>query len=127
MIALIGQGKPLPVDCPYEGEWILEDVLFLFERKVRQTSGQGSPTFPARFQRADGKWCFGLHADVLAMELRVEVEQLFEANRDKKLLLFGVKDFDPRHGGPVAKRCLFALEGTMCEVLVETMVPESNA
>lgn len=92
-IPLIGQGMPLPENCPYEGEWLLINSLFLY--RPTPTLPAADLQFTAGFQRDDGEWCAGFDASVLAKNLGVSVDGLFAANRDHSLKLAGVEDATP--------------------------------
>jgi hypothetical protein len=106
-IPLRGQGNRLPRDCPYDGEWLLDEISFLY---------RSTPTLPAAdsqltagFRRADGEWCVGFDSSVLANGLNVTVDELFAANRARSLKLATVEDVAPARGGAAAKRYVFAL------------------
>jgi hypothetical protein len=45
---MIGQGKPLPPDYPYKGQWLIEDLLFIHEPTDAQSFGASAPRFAAR-------------------------------------------------------------------------------
>lgn len=99
MVALAGQGMPLPHDCPYDGEWLLIDSLFLFRPTLTLPSSE-APNFTAGFQLPSGKWSAGFDSAILAKGLSVSIDELFEANRDGRLVLAGVDDVAPQHGEP---------------------------
>jgi hypothetical protein len=46
---LIGQGKPLPANCPFKGERLSEDLLFLYEPDANDTDKYGTPNFKRGF------------------------------------------------------------------------------
>ena len=80
MVLLRGQGKPLPADCPYKGEWLIENKLFLYRADQAM-----DVEFIAGFQRADGEWCLGFNAATLASLLGIGSDEIFELNRSETL------------------------------------------
>ena len=50
-IPLAGQGNPLPSDCPYDGAWLLERVIFLYRPTSKLPAADSQ--FTAGFRRAD--------------------------------------------------------------------------
>jgi hypothetical protein len=126
MIPLTGQGKPLPADCPYRGEWLLENTLFLF-RGDDFASQSDSPRFTPGFQRPDGEWCTGFDSSVLARGLGVEIKDLFNTNRNGSLILATVEEVAPQHGGSAAKRYVFALGNKISMITIEAIQSGGNA
>jgi hypothetical protein len=124
MIPLRGQGKLLPPDCPYTGQWILEDRLFLYRPTNRQPQ---TLELTAGFRRADGEWCLGFNAMTLATQLGVGSEEIFEHNRTQTLILEGVAPAAPQGGGVAAKIYIFHIgDDRRAALLVETG-PEGSA
>ncbi len=99
MIPLRGQGKPLPPDCPYEGEWLHENKMFLY----RPEHGGTEIELVAIFQMLDGKRCFGFNAETMAEELGIGSDEIFVHNRNRTLILVGTADVPPAIGGTAAK------------------------
>ena len=95
MIPLIGQGEPLPADCPYTGEWLHKDKLFLYQPSGEQLQRL---ELTAGFKRADGEWCLGFNAVILASELGAWNEEIFEHNRTRTLILEVVGPAPPQLG-----------------------------
>jgi hypothetical protein len=123
MMPLLGQGKSLPADCPYEGEWLHENKLFLY----RPTNNQPQTVeLTAEFRRADGKWCFGFNAATLASELGVWSDEIFEHNRNRTLILEGVASVPPQGGGAAAMGYRFRIGDRTADCIVEAG-PESIA
>jgi hypothetical protein len=127
MIPLSGQGKPLPLDCPYRGEWLLEDVMFLYHPDGQQTVGGGFPDMTAGFQRSDGGWCFGFNAMQLAWWLGIGSEEIFEANRNGTLILETVEEVVPMRGATRAKTYTFGVGDKVVGMTIEVGGPERTA
>ena len=123
MLPLFGQGKPLPSDCPYTGEWLHENKLFLYQPTNQQTQ---IAELTAGFRRADGEWCLGFNAVTLASELGVGSEEIFAHNRNRTLILEGVGDVPPQMGGTAAKRYIFCIGDRHTSFTVEVR-PEGTA
>lgn len=86
MVPLLGQGKPLPGYCPFEGEWLIENKLFLYRADQAM-----DVEFTAGFLRADGEWCLGFNAATLASLLGIGSDEIFELNRSGTLILDDVR------------------------------------
>jgi hypothetical protein len=108
-ISLRGQGNPLPPHCPYKGEWLLENVMFLYQPKDQTALGDGLPEMTAGFRRGDGERCFGINSIQLASALGIDSEQVFEHNRAGTLFLESAFDVAPSHGSAHAKRYVFRI------------------
>jgi hypothetical protein len=78
---LPGQGKSLPHDCPFRGQWLIEDVLFLYEPHGPERR------FLRGFKPAEGEWSVGFDANVIAGRLGVDAGDLFSANESGALAL----------------------------------------
>lgn len=122
MLPLLGQGKPLPADCPYLGEWLHENKLFLYRPTDQQ---QQTEELTPGFRRADGEWCLGFNAVTLASELGVGSEEIFAHNRNRTLILEGVGPVRPR-SGTAAKIYIFRIGGRRTGFTVE-VGPEGAA
>lgn len=108
MVPLLGQGKPLPADCPYAGEWLIENKMFLY----RPEHGRTEIELMAIFQMPDGKQCFGFNSETMAKQLGVGSEEIFAHNRNRTLVLVGVaNDVLPRRGGTAAIGYRFTIDG----------------
>ena len=108
MIPLVGQGEPLPADCPYTGEWLHKDKLFLYQPSGEQLQRL---ELTASFKRADGEWCLGFNAVILASELGAWNEEIFEHNRTRTLILEVVGPAPPNSEGR-ALRFTFSVSAT---------------
>ena len=116
MIPLLGQGKPLPSDCPYAGEWLHENKLFLYLSTSQQLK---TAEFTAGFRRPDSEWCLGFNAATLASLLGVGIDELFKHNRARTLILESVGPMPPRSGGTVAKEYTFRIDNRTASLTVE--------
>ncbi len=105
---LPGQGKPLPPDCPFKGQWLLENVLFLYEPDAANGGGGNSPDLSRVFQRADGDWCIGFNSEVIANRLGMAAAHLFDANRSGDMTIT-IHDAPGCVGAGGARRYVFAI------------------
>ena len=122
MVPLLGQGKPLPDYCAYEGEWLHENKLFLY-RADRAMDVE----FTAGFLLADGEWCLGFNAVTLASLLGIASNDIFEHNRNGTLILDDVRPVPPpQREGAVAREYVFRLGNSAAGFVVETG-PEGTA
>ena len=71
------QGKALDDDCGFDGEWVIENEVFLFEPPPTSTFA----TLPIR----PGENCGGFNAEELAKAMQITVADLLTANRSGKL------------------------------------------
>jgi hypothetical protein len=58
-IPLSGQGKPLPSDFPYRGQWLLEGRMFLYIPDAEEATRPTSPKFTATVNSNQHDWSFG--------------------------------------------------------------------
>ena len=107
-IPLSGQGKPLPSDFPYKGEWLLENRIFLFHPTDPATIEGTGPEMTA-FLSYGKPWCFGINAMQLAFALGVTGEEVFSHNRAHTLFLVRADDVTPTRGGTRAKCYIFQI------------------
>jgi len=124
-LPLRGQGTPLPAGFPYEGQWILEGVMFLY-RPSAQTS-LGGPEMTPAVKYGESSWCFGLNSMQLAFSLRVGSEEIFEHNRNETLFLVRTDDVPPTHGATHAKRYIFQIGDVQAGMTIEAGAPGGNA
>jgi hypothetical protein len=123
MIPLRGQGKPLPADCPYTGEWLLGNKMFLY----RPEHGGTEIELAAIFQMPDGEWCFGFNAETMAAQLGIASEEIFVHNRNRTLILAGTADVPPAVGGTAAKAYRFTIDGNRFADFVIENSPSGTA
>jgi hypothetical protein len=122
MVPLLGQGKPLPGYCPFEGEWLIENKLFLYRADQAMDI-----EFTAGFLRADGEWCLGFNAATLASLLGIGSDEIFERNRSGTLILDDVRPVPaPQREGGAAKEYVFRVGNRFAGLVVETG-PEGTA
>src|SRR5690242_2341166 len=91
---LASQGKPLPGEFPYVGQWILEDRIFLYRPKAPQSLGGPEMTL---LLDSGPQWCFGINSMQLAFALGVGSDKIFEHNRNGTLFLVRTDDVPPIH------------------------------
>jgi hypothetical protein len=126
MLRLSGQGKPLPPNCPYKGEWIMEGLLFLYRpTNVTSLGGAGTELTP-EFQ-LDGRRCIGFNSFTLAFALGLGSEEIFEANRNGTLILDDVSEAIPTQGATRATRCVFRYRDRTTTMTIEAMGQGGNA
>src|SRR5258707_1684340 len=94
-----GQGKPLPPDFPYRGEWILEPLVFL-RHPDAQSLGGDAPRFTHLVTNSDGTFSRGFDAAQLAAALGVQIGEVFAANESGDLAIQGKSDGRAVHGTP---------------------------
>ena len=87
MAKMIGQGTPLPADLGCNGEWIVEEFLFLYH-------GENRFGRPSRFEitigaRYNGNDCIGFHAAQIALMFKVDEATIVAANKSGDLALVG--------------------------------------
>jgi hypothetical protein len=122
MVPLLGQGKPLPDYCAYDGEWLHENKLFLYRADHAMTV-----EFTAGFLRTDGEWCLGFNAATLASLLGIGSDEVFEHNRNGTLILDDVRPVPaPQREGAVANEYVFRVGNKAAGFVVETG-PEGRA
>jgi hypothetical protein len=88
---LNGQGKPLPTDFPYNGEWLVERRIFLY-RPNQNGPVTGMPEITPVHQLNESEWCFGINAITLSRDLGVGSHEIFAHNRRRTLLLVEIDD-----------------------------------
>ena len=103
---MIGQGKPLPSFMQLDGEWIIENHIFLYHSKSRVAS---TATFTIGAEKEDGSHAIGFDSVQLAATLGVDIPTLLEGNRNGTLIFLGDMDAAPSHGGISAKAYSFRL------------------
>jgi hypothetical protein len=106
MIPLRGQGEPLPADCPYGGEWLIENKMFLY-RSPELTQMETMAMFPG----LNGELCFGFNARDMAEQLGIGSDAVFQHNRSRTLILVGIADVPPFLCGIAAKSYRFSIGG----------------
>lgn len=86
-----GRGKSLPPGYPYKGQWIIEDLLFIYEPTSLQSFLGPAPRFAAHALGA-----LGFDASQIADEMGVTAREVFRANSAGSLIV--------RHGGDALAR-----------------------
>ena len=113
-----GQGKPLPEFMKLKGEWILENVAFLYHSDYSGTAPQATLTLAQ--ERQDGSHALGFDCAQLAGEFGIDVATLLEANREQSLVFVGDMDVTPTHGGVSAVAYIFRIEDRRAVLTTET-------
>jgi hypothetical protein len=112
-----GQGKPLPALMKLSGEWIIENVVFLYHSDYSISSP--SATFPVRAEREDGSYALGFDAAQLAGAFEIDVSALIDANRNHTLVFVGDIDVVPTHGGVSAVAYIFRIGDRQASVVTD--------
>jgi hypothetical protein len=76
---LSGQGKPLPKDFPYKGEWLVEPRIFLY--RPENPHDTGIPEITPVHQLSESEWCFGINSITLSRNFGVGSHEIFAHNR----------------------------------------------
>ena len=115
---LPGQGKPLPWECPFNGQWLIEDMFFLYSPKPQQLVNSKPSRQTAEWKPVAGGLRIGIDVDRIAEAFGLSTDQILEANKTKLLeLIRAVKIHDGRHGGRTV-RFEFAIRDRLGLVLV---------
>jgi hypothetical protein len=118
-MAILGQGVPLPATFPYEGQWLVENLLFIHKSSTSQTVGGIAPRFTACGPGADGKVSLGFDGEQLAGALHTTEADIFSSNEsgDLKLLAISSVPITPR--GVPGKQYIFGLRGKECSIIMD--------
>ena len=114
---LSGQGRPLPKEFPYKGEWLVERRIFLYRPENGLASGSLEKT-PVH-QLNEGEWCFGINSITLSRAFGIGSHQIFAYNRRRTLLLVGVDDAPPRAGVTDARSYTFQIDEQQASITIE--------
>ena len=120
-----GQGKPLPDFMNTNGEWIIENVAFLYHADYSNRSPTTTMTMVA--ERVDGSHAMGFDSAQLAGAFDIEVEALMQANKNQALIFVGDTDVLPTRGGRKAVAYLFQIGERKASITVETDQKEGAA
>ena len=118
-LPLHGQGRPLPPDFPYTGEWLLEPRMFLYVSAEEQRGTQGKPQFTAEVHPTGKDWSFGFDATQLGEALGVAVDNLFVANHSGALTLESIEANTKTGDGATIKRYIFRLGEKEAAMVIE--------
>lgn len=120
-----GQGEPLPDFMQADGEWIVENHLFLY----REANIEMNPTarFTVGSRRIDGTHAIGFDAVQLAAVLKVDVDAVVRANKEGSLIFLGTADVPPSHGGSSATGYGFKIGETEGYLTLEMNHPQGSA
>jgi hypothetical protein len=101
MAQMVGQGTALPPDLGCEGQWIVEEVFFIYHPDDSQFLGGAAPRFTVAAVY-NGRQCIGFDAAQVAAALGIETSTLLHANKTGALTFLGVADVPPTYGGTSA-------------------------
>lgn len=121
-----GQGKMLPVDCGYIGQWIMENSIFLYQPPKVDKLGGAAPEMVAKFKVGDN-WCVGFNAARLAFSLKVTNKEIFEHNRLGTLLLLGAEIIPATGADIIAQRFTLQIGREITAVVQEWGGPTGHA
>ena len=124
---LSGQGRALPKDFPYQGEWLVERRIFLYLPDDQRSLGSAVPEITPVHQFSESEWCFGINAMDLAWKLGMGSHEIFACNRRGTLLLVGVDDPPPTAGAAHARRYTFQIDELQTSITIEGSAPGSTA
>jgi hypothetical protein len=124
----LGQGEPLPPDFPYQGAWIVENTLFLYQPDGAQIVAGTAPRFTASGPGfGEGKVSVGIDASQLAAAFTISIDDIFAANRDGSLAITGARTLPAHPLGDNAREFVFRLaEQTRALVLTQNIDPRAT-
>jgi hypothetical protein len=122
---LSGQGRSLPKDFPYQGEWLVERRIFLYRPDDDPMSGT-TEKHPVH-QLTESEWCFGINSTTLSRMFGVGSHEIFTYNRRRTLLLVGVDDVTPAAGATGARRYTFQIDERQASITIEGGAPDGSA
>jgi hypothetical protein len=79
------------------------------------------------FRRPDGEWCIGINSMQLARALGIDVEQIFEANRNRTLILDATDTISGTHGTSQITRYRFRIGDRTADAEIELGMPFGRA
>lgn len=126
-IPLRGQGKPLPRDFPYKGEWLIEKRMFLYYPDNTQRIEGDAPRFTVTIDTEKDSWCFGLDAVQLAGAFNSTSDAIFAANRSGELILHQVEASTPTGELARAKRYVFRIGNVEAALIIEALGQSGSA
>jgi hypothetical protein len=126
-IPLSGQGRPLPSDFPYRGQWMIEGRMFLYVPDEPRTGDPAAPQFTVHLNQMQGNWSFGFDSTQLATALGISPDELFEANRSLRLTLERVDADAPTGEEAHAKRYTFRVGDNEGSLTIEVLTHAGRA
>jgi hypothetical protein len=108
-----------------EGEWIIENHMFLYHDKNTQGGTAARLTIGA--DRYDGNRCIGFDCAQLAAALKLDVQTVVSANHDGSLLVLGVANVTPTRDGTSARQYGFQIGDRKGALTIETGNNEGTA
>jgi hypothetical protein len=114
-----GQGKPLPDFLKLDGEWVIENLVFLYYSDPDQSATGAAPRFTRGANRHDERPCIGFDVSQLAAAFDLPTDAVLAANRNGTLICRGTADTPPKHGGHSATTYAFRLDGKDAYLTVE--------
>jgi hypothetical protein len=120
-----GQGKSLPKFLKSDGEWIIENLIYLYHSDG--PSQTPSATFTVGAEREDGSHALGFDSAQLAAAFGIDISELMEANRSHSLEFVGNMDVAPVHGGIRAVAYIFQIGDRRAILTTEINQPEGTA
>ena len=115
---LPGQGKRLPDHFPYEGEWLIENQIFLYRSADTQIFAD-AVRLTASSSSGDGQAYFGLDVSQLAIGFRMSSDMVLEHNRARELYLITVKDVPASHAFAQARLYVLQIGDRQIGITVE--------
>jgi len=117
-VECIGQGKSLPWECPYKGQWLIEGLLFFYrpddsDSAVSRVAVEWK--FPSRPKS------LGLDIRCVASDLHIGVEELFEMNSKTSLKLLSSGKIDVSGARGRVLRLIFRAGEREAPVLVQIL------
>jgi hypothetical protein len=127
MVMHSGQGAPLPADWPYEGQWVVDRIIFMYRPDNSQMLGGINPRFIASVTMDDGSVAVGFDASQIASWFETDVDTILASNSDGSLMLVETEDISASRGGSRAKRFVFQFRNRKKAFILEAPNKQANS
>ncbi|WP_315747572.1 MULTISPECIES: hypothetical protein [unclassified Bradyrhizobium] len=117
-----GQGEALPEFMLLDGEWIIENHVFL-----HHSGNDSGSDFTRGAEREDGSFAIGFDTSQLAAAFEISPDALIKANQTGSLIFVGTMEVPPTHGGSRAEGYVFRINDRDAILTIETYQQEGKA
>jgi hypothetical protein len=125
-VPLSGQGMELAPGFPYRGQWIHKLRIFVFLPDADRDN-YTTPQFTVHLNKMDDDWCSGFDAFQLASAIGITVNELLEANRERRLTLEQVWADTPNGEGATAKQYTFRVGEKQGSLIIKAQTQFGSA